>query len=341
MNLISTVEYGRELSNVMQLTSNDVLHIYDVIELDEYNKLIAAKGNPGYVVNDHHGMSTIDNWYYVPLFLELALTKTISPRNFIKVVDTLDTQHCFNFSINKKQVNRFLCIKLVEYFNLTDYDYTWSGVDINFDMSECILEVANHPIPELDLGEILSPIQLPKKFIGPSDPGVAEVKKPGGYLFDISKFGVSDLWNGGLNFIFEKSAISLITESIKFDKTIAFTEKTLYPVLGLTFPIWVGGYKQAENWKNLGFDIFDDVIDHSYQNYETLTQRCFYAFKDNLELLSNRYKVSELRKTNMPRLLQNQQLLLENHLELTVNKIISTLPDDLQTVVPAILKYFR
>ena len=140
--------------------------------------------------------------------------------------------------------------------------------------------------------------------------------------------------------MFLSSAISLITESLRFEKAATFTEKTIYSVLGLTFPIWVGGYNQATEWKNIGFDVFDDIIDHSYQSHDTLIERCYYAFANNLDLLSNKDKSAKLRLLCKVRLLKNRKLLLNNHLGIIANNKISTYPQELQLCMPEILKYF-
>ena len=120
-----------------------------------------------------------------------------------------------------------------------------------------------------------------------------------------------------------------------------FTEKTLYSVLGLTFPIWVGGYNQAKEWNRLGFDTFDDIIDHSYQDYDTLIERCYFAISNNIELLSNREKVAQVRNSLKDRLMQNCEMLLQNHLAHVVDREIAKFPKDLQLLMPDILKYFR
>ena len=93
--------------------------------------------------------------------------------------------------------------------------------------------------------------------------------------------------------------------------------------------------------KRLRFDTFDDVIDHSYQSYDTLIERCYYAFTRNLPLLSDKNTATELRLLHKDRLYKNRQLLLQNHLEKFVDQEISKFPKDLQLVMPEILKYFR
>ena len=336
MKVISTVEHSRSLGNIEKLCSTDVLHISDVFDMDYLETIFSTKGRPGYVVSD--SFNNFSDCYCLPLWIELETKKILAaPSNSVKV----DTDHCFNFQINKKQINRFLCMKLVEYFKLTDFDYTWSGVDVAFDMSQIIVEMNTLgnacPIVAARQGELLSPISVPKKFVLP--PGSAPIN---GNSSSITNYG-SNLWvwKHVLSNLITRTAVSLITESLTFQRCSVFTEKTLYSVLGLTFPIWIGGYKQADEWHQLGFDVFDDIVNHDYQHYNTLIERCYYAVELNLRLLTDRKWVAQLRKKNMPRLLKNRQLLENNHLEKYNNIKIVTWPADLQQAMPDILKYFR
>jgi hypothetical protein len=87
--------------------------------------------------------------------------------------------------------------------------------------------------------------------------------------------------------------------------------------------------------------VFDDIIDHSYQSYDTLIERIYHAFADNLELLSDLNKVSKLRLELKDRLLNNRNLLLQNQLGKFIDQEIIRLPTDLQSVMPSILTHFR
>jgi len=336
MQIISTVQYGRNLGPVSTLSDNDVVHCYDVFDQAYVNNIL-TKGTPGYFVNDHITAGEFEGIQFVglPLFAEKETKKIINKMHFD---DNVETSVCFNFMINKKQINRFLCIKLVEWFKLNSFDYTWSAVDQQFDLSHVIAELDQladcSPLDPVARSFILSPIQLKKKFI--EFPNMQNSK------FAITEYGGNKWsWDNGLQQMFLKSAISLVTETVATQRAAVFTEKTLYPVLALNFPIWIGGYNQAKEWSRFGFDVFDDIIDHSYQSYDTLIERIYYAFADNLELLSDLNKVSKLRLELKDRLLNNRNLLLQNQLGKFIDREITRLPTDLQSVMPSILTHFR
>jgi len=336
MRVISTLKHGRMLSGIDKLTSNDVLHITDQFDRPTVD-LLLKKGTPNCIVSDHYTSAPfVDTikFYGLPLCAARDI-KLIT--NKVHFDNTMSTVNCFNFMINKKQINRYLCIKFVEYFKLDNFDYTWSAVDQRFDMSEILQELqmlgSYSPLDEQAKSFILSPIQLEKRFIafGDDTPSSFSIPSKGEYAW---------IWTNVMQQLFLNSAISLITESVQYQKAAMFSEKTMYSVLGLTFPIWIGGYNQASEWKKLGFDIFDDVINHNYQSYETLIERCYYAFADNIELLADKNKSAELRLVNKERLLNNRKLLLENQLGNWINHEINKYPTDLQVAMPEILNYF-
>ena len=338
MRIISTLTYQKDLAKLTHITNDDVVHVYDIFNQAEVD-VILLKGTPKYIISDHITSSNINfnniKFYGLPLYANYISKKIIKN---IKFDNNINTLNCFNFIINKKQVNRFLCIKLVEWFKLSDFDYTWSAVDQNFDMSKIINELdflgEKSPLDTDARAFILSKIQLTQKFIKFSDEAIDNSA--------VHNYGSADwVWQNIMQKLFLSSAVSLITESVAYEPSSAFTEKTIYSVLGLTFPIWVGGYNQAIEWKRLGFDIFDDIIDHSYQSYNTLIERCYYAFANNLDLLQKKEKTKKLRLMVKDRLIKNRTLLLQNQLEKFIDSEINNFPKDLQLVMPEILNYFK
>lgn len=337
MRVVSTLVYGNDLLGITQLGPNDILHIYDVFQPEKLEQYLTL-GTPKYIVNDHLtsiDLGTGNQLHCVPLWLDAEVKKF----NLCEMPATVHTDHIFNFIVNKAQINRLLCIKLVEWFKLQDYNYTWSAVKTKFNSDRILEEMDSlgerSPLPWETRGQILNEIVLPKKFF------YAENSREVNQSFVADYGGNQWTWDNGLNTIFSNSAVSLITESVEYQKGSTFTEKTLYSVLGLTFPIWVGGYAQAAEWQRLGFDIFDDVIDHSYQYYDTLIERCYYAFTLNLELLTNKEKVSKLRIKHLARLQNNFQLLTTNHIETFNKQTLATWPADLQQAMPTISNFFR
>ena len=336
LRVLSSVTQGRNLDRVTTITDNDVVLRSDTFNQQDLEEIL-QKGRPRYFVSDVFSQAYFNDIEIVclPLFAAAETKRILSQSN---MSDEFITDFAFNFMINKKQINRFLCVKLVECFDLKDFDYTWSGVDNNFDMSPILAELDSLGdqsfMDDLTKSCMMQSIKLLPRYIEHPGQIVNNVQ--------IGNYGGNTwTWNNGLQNMFSKSAISLITESVAWQKASIFSEKTLFSVLGLTFPIWIGGYEQAKEFANLGFDTFDDIIDHSYQSYDTLIQRCFYAVEKNKHLLSDKALVTELRLKNKHRLLANREFLITGGVDRFVSQKIAQLPADLQQVMPEILRHLR
>jgi hypothetical protein len=91
--------------------------VNDVFDQTFIDTLLATKGTPRCLINDHFSKVEFDKVqiFCLPLFIEREIKK-ISKVNLCQ--NEVTTSTCFSFIINKKQINRFLCIKLVELFAL-------------------------------------------------------------------------------------------------------------------------------------------------------------------------------------------------------------------------------
>lgn len=323
------IDWPDQLGN---LTNDSIVWVNDVWNESELTEVLQNQ-QPKYIISDH--FSSIEllkhQVYAAPLFLSYITNEIVKN---LPMEQQYQTKYIFNFMCNKKQVNRFLCMKLVELFNLKSYDYTWSGFGSPFDMQDIIAEW-NHlgnklPLSTQQKSELLGKIKMPPKFFGND------------IITKNSRIGNPSLswtWNQRLNKIFCNSAVSLITESLSFEKSTVFTEKTTYAILGKTFPLWVGGGSyQAQYFEEMGFDVFHDVIDHSYQCYDTLIERCYYAFEKNLHLLSDYNYATNMRETHIARLEHNWNLLTNQHVDKFCKQKIKQWPTDLQEAITDGLK---
>lgn len=127
------------------------------------------------------------------------------------------------------------------------------------------------------------------------------------------------------------SYIDLVMES--FDNELPFkTEKCVKPFYNLQFPIICGHTGIVNDLRNEGFDMFDDIIDHSYdlikinspaKNYITEAHLKKYEIIGNqIEKLINT-DIHKIYIQNKQRLLYNQELLYKKTIE--ENKIFQEL----------------
>lgn len=292
--ITSTLKQTQPLETYIDNNGSDlVIWHQDTLNNDLFFQIVEEHGYPDILISSAHPEYNINNFKYY--YLPDDLAHFAYQVNKFSTVQDYSTEYCFNFMINKNQTNRFLLIRLVEWFKLTSYDYTWSGTD-SFSCSEIIKELDSLNA-DLRYHIMKQDFAIPAKFINLPN-GTPQTNLA--------------VWNYAIGEMFAKSAVSLITESIGVEKIINFTEKSLFSVQALTFPIWIGGFRQAEHWKNHGFDTFDDVVNHDYQYCDTLVERCIRAFQDNLQLLTDLNYARAIREKHMERLLENRVKLRSN-----------------------------
>ena len=300
------------LSRTRRFQSNDIFYICDTINPAEVEDFITRLGEPAFVVGDNAGFVRYPGQkiYTVP-FVSLELEWQCLRKQFT-LSRPSSTDWCFNFIINKKQINRHLLIKLIEYLGIDNkkFVYTWSGVDRNFDLTNTIREIDQDALgwPQDFKAKILSPIEIPVRWI--EHPTQKHAPK----MAYVDYGGNSWTWINILQDLMSRSAVSLVSESQQEQLSCVFTEKTLYAVMGFTFPIWIGGVGHADYFQSMGFDIFADVIDHSYQWQPTLIRRCYHALVDNLAIISDLDYARHMRFKHIDRLLSNVHML--THMEI-------------------------
>jgi hypothetical protein len=314
------------IATIKNLSTNDILYITDTINVEKLEKIIKSTGTPGYIVGDNAGFVKCDLPIFSVPFRSLDLEwKFLQIQHFLPA--NTNTKFCFNFIINKVQINRHLCMKLVEWFELSSFAYTWSGVKENFDLSYIINEINQTPQrqwSEKFFLKLLQPISIPPQWV--SSPLPIERKTNS----SVVNYGSNRwTWKNIFKDLMSESAISLITESQWTQKSCVFTEKTIYAVMALTVPIWIGGYGHAEYFKSMGFDIFEDYINHDYQYQDTLIERCYDAFDLNLGFLNSLNQAQDLRKKLMPRLLANRELMMSDVFYKHTINTLQQWPDDL------------
>jgi hypothetical protein len=112
--------------------------------------------------------------------------------------------------------------------------------------------------------------------------------------------------------VFEPSCVSLITEPAYYERETIVTEKTIMAMYAGTFPIWVGGWRIPDYLASKGFDVFADIIDHSYQDLPDPETRCRRALELNIDLLNDLDKIKILNQQCHARFLTNVQLIQQN-----------------------------
>lgn len=86
---------------------------------------------------------------------------------------------------------------------------------------------------------------------------------------------------------YRTTVVDVITETLYYNRSISPSEKYFQSVYGMNFPIMISCPGTVDYLRKHGFDVFDDVIDHSYDKIEHDVNRIIYAINSNFEMLAN------------------------------------------------------
>jgi hypothetical protein len=105
--------------------------------------------------------------------------------------------------------------------------------------------------------------------------------------------------------LYQNSFVEFVTESV-YDYDLAFiTEKLLNSQLGSNFPIWIGGRGTVTWLREHGCDVFDDVVDHSYDSVQDPVVRMQMCIDKNSKLLKDIKHTQDLWRRHQHRFQQN------------------------------------
>jgi len=160
---------------------------------------------------------------------------------------------------------------------------TSSWINEHFDHKDfyfsCGFNVEQEGITEhLNFIEPLYP-GLPIKFIEPSDTNLY-----------ISNYLPNDRYFKLFYPDVSQSVFQIVTEPEFFNYGFQNTEKSNMAFLSFNIPI-VHGYGACDCFKNLGFDMFEDIVDYSSQYIKDPFERTFRLLNDNKENLINAFDI--------------------------------------------------
>ena len=123
--------------------------------------------------------------------------------------------------------------------------------------------------------------------------------------------------SGGLmlpefDYIYRESYCNIVTETLFEDvwNSIHITEKTFRPFYFYLFPIFVATHNHVNVLREkFGFDLFDDMVDHSYDNEPNQIKRLKMIINEIIRISKNKDKFIEFYKNNQDRFEKNKQIL--------------------------------
>ena len=124
------------------------------------------------------------------------------------------------------------------------------------------------------------------------------------YVYNVESSNVKNFENK-LRKHYQTTFIDIITETTCIEPSCNIAEKYVNSIFGCSFPIVVSSHGAVGFIRSLGFDVFDDVIDHSYDNEPNPFYRVKKAIDLNHELLSNGKRTKALWDTMHDRFKRN------------------------------------
>ena len=308
---------------------NEELHEFPVKRLLE-NSICNPKQHT--VVFDHvlqhDDVLTDYNLVCLPILMANYTNQFIRQRI---IPDWSHKNRTFNFMINKIRFHRTFMLMLLEMFDLRDCEYTlcWKHTDVN--QNAMIRETDNIAYQKIILSTDIT-------------------TRPKQYLFGTERLLAQGLQYGSITNpevyerflqkkVFEPTCVSLITEPAFFERETIITEKTIMAIYGGTIPVWVGGWRIVDYMRDQGFDVFDDIVDHSYQDLTDPWDRCYYAVERNLHLLRDFDTVQKFVYNNTHRLQANLKLLESNTFINNIQQIVKQQPEKVKKELESKLKW--
>lgn len=132
------------------------------------------------------------------------------------------------------------------------------------------------------------------------------------YISTSTPMNNSENFNQYLRKLYSNTAVEIVNETIWFpDPGGVVSEKYLNSVYGFNFPIIVSVRNTVAYLRELGFDMFDDIIDHSYDVIDSPAIRLVSALNLNLHLLRDRQTTLDMWSRCRSRMHKNVEVAKE------------------------------
>ena len=112
-------------------------------------------------------------------------------------------------------------------------------------------------------------------------------------------------FNHSLRTKYQHSFVEIVSESSFSSPSYLVTEKTLNSMYGCNFPIIMSGAGHVDHLRSIGFDMFDDIVNHSHDTIANPLDRIILAIENNKQLLTDHQYSKSLWSTSIDRFLNN------------------------------------
>jgi len=114
-------------------------------------------------------------------------------------------------------------------------------------------------------------------------------------------------FNNSLREHYRQVFVDIISETSYLETSFNFTEKTQHSIYGYCFPILICSSGAVNTLRQMGMDVFDDIVDHRYDLISDPMTRMYTAINSNLRLLTDSDYTKQLWLDNQYRFAKNVQ----------------------------------
>ena len=259
------------------LDENNFYYINNNSKLEEYKKILNTK------IHTHTA---------IYLFELIASRLFIKEPVFKKNKEFLFS--CHNRKFRKHRIDTLCFLKKYDILKNTDWTYVDTEFNINnFEIGE-LTGYFSFVVDEIDYFK-----KIGLKYSKYESKDIKELSEDNG---------------GGITLIateecFTNCYINIITETYFDSPEIHITEKSFRSFYFMQLPIFIATYKHVLHLrKRFGFDMFDDLIDHSYDLEKDHLKRMKMVLEEIKRLNDNKDLVIEFYKNNKDRFEKNLNL---------------------------------
>lgn len=253
------------LSNNMPLLIDNLISLFDIFPSKKFIIFTSLENLSSYIKNPNVEIipwgGDITNQLY-----EYKKLKPVLDKNF-------DSNKTF-ISLNRNARNhRHIGLCFLYGLNLEE-----KGL-ISF-LSDNFIEAE---LPELENKTFLSILKKGKSKLLKIEPSI----KDDFNIYTTTHNNNLDNFNNKLRNYYSNVFIEFINETSCFESSFLITEKTLNSVYGCNFPIWISSQGTVSFLRSIGLDVFDDIIDHSYDNISDGIERIYKAYYLNQKIIQS------------------------------------------------------
>ena len=284
-----------------------------VNKIESFINLNNLNASNFYLLNNNSNLHIIKstiNLFKTEFLLETLVGKVYSNFNSIK----LDKKFTFLLHIKHPRFHRLDLLTLLDRnglldSNMIDWSFTFKN-DTNFDDTT---QTNNFLINQFKQTSLLD---LSDQNLNNSFKKICVCKKSS-YYEPNNDFRISSLDSYGKETMesYEESYINIITETYFNEKGIHITEKSFKPFYLYQLPIFLANQNHIKTLKKeYGLDVFDDLIDHSYDNEEDNLKRLYMVYNEIKRLSEIKNTITQYYLDNIDRIKKNREIIKENWL---------------------------